>query len=512
TASGSSTGSFQVADGGILAIGSGTLTSGATVSGNGNVTFFDRAGPAEIQGSVNVDSLSLTTDSVQAVFSGSYSVNATLVTATGGSLTLSTADSAFSADVALGGGTLDGTAPLVVSDTLTWFAGTLAGSGSLVVASTGYAGLAGSTTKASAKPMLVDGILDILDGGIFDQDADFILDTGGFVRGDGTFDLAGAQSVSWFGDVSPGTSLGLLDVIAPGGGLDLAVASMAFIDLGGPDQGTGFDVLDFIGDVTLNSDLVVDTMSGFSPQVGDTLPVITVAGIRTGAFNSVSLPTLTDVQLDTAWASGASADTLFIVANSAPSGSIAFYSDRPGDSEIYVMNGDGSLQTRLTDNAARDENPALSPDGSRIAFLSNRNGLFELWAIDSDGLNESQLTSGESAEGSWSPDGTQIVYPSRADGGNFWDIWIVNADGTNPTQITFNDWDEIDPFWSPDGTTIGFSSNQDGDFDLYVMRTDGTDVQQRTFSFDVNDLDAEWSPDGSRIVFRRQAADGEIVL
>ena len=47
---------------------------------------------------------------------------------------------------------------------------------------------------------------------------------------------------------------------------------------------------------------------------------------------------------------------------------IAFSSTRDGDSEIYVMDIDGSNPLRLTINPARDYDPSWSPDGGRIAF------------------------------------------------------------------------------------------------------------------------------------------------
>ena len=41
---------------------------------------------------------------------------------------------------------------------------------------------------------------------------------------------------------------------------------------------------------------------------------------------------------------------------------IAFGSNRDGNGEIYVMNADGSGQTRLTNNPAEDAVPAWSPE------------------------------------------------------------------------------------------------------------------------------------------------------
>ncbi|MEO7198174.1 MAG: hypothetical protein ABIZ50_06840, partial [Solirubrobacterales bacterium] len=55
-------------------------------------------------------------------------------------------------------------------------------------------------------------------------------------------------------------------------------------------------------------------------------------------------------------------------------GKIAFTSYRGGpgtrdlNDDIYVMNADGSAQTRLTHNPASEYEPAFSPDGQRIAF------------------------------------------------------------------------------------------------------------------------------------------------
>ena len=48
---------------------------------------------------------------------------------------------------------------------------------------------------------------------------------------------------------------------------------------------------------------------------------------------------------------------------------IAFTSERDGNNEIYIMNSDGSEQTRLTNNSADDWLPSFSPDGDRRLSL-----------------------------------------------------------------------------------------------------------------------------------------------
>jgi Tol biopolymer transport system component len=45
-----------------------------------------------------------------------------------------------------------------------------------------------------------------------------------------------------------------------------------------------------------------------------------------------------------------------------------FHSNRDGNFELYVMNGDGSGVTRLTNHPGIDRFPDWSPDGQEIAF------------------------------------------------------------------------------------------------------------------------------------------------
>ena len=74
---------------------------------------------------------------------------------------------------------------------------------------------------------------------------------------------------------------------------------------------------------------------------------------------------------------------------------IAFVSERDGNSEIYVMDADGSGLTRVTDNLARDRNPSwssggriLGTGGSISATLSAGPRQVTLTATDSqEGLN-----------------------------------------------------------------------------------------------------------------------------
>ena len=70
--------------------------------------------------------------------------------------------------------------------------------------------------------------------------------------------------------------------------------------------------------------------------------------------------------------------------------------------------------------------------------------------------------------------GDLIAFASDRDGD--WEIFVMNPDGTEVRQLTDHDDGDYSPSWSPDGTRIAFSSNRYGGKEIFVMNADGTDV------------------------------------
>lgn len=193
---------------------------------------------------------------------------------------------------------------------------------------------------------------------------------------------------------------------------------------------------------------------------------------------------------------------------------IAFTSYRDGNAEIYVMNADGSGQMQLTDNPASDLWPVWSPDGSRVAFVSDRNYpdteciLAEcpydiyVMAVQADGgqiTPESNLIQLHQTNSFfvnlfsvwWSPDSQKILSHVINDGN--YGIYVVNADGSDLVYLTDDSANNLSPVWSPDGTQMAFTSERDGNAEIYIMNMDGSHPTRLT-NDPATDFQPIWSP------------------
>lgn len=151
--------------------------------------------------------------------------------------------------------------------------------------------------------------------------------------------------------------------------------------------------------------------------------------------------------------------------------------------------------------------PTWSPDGSMIAFGV---GAFFGWTKDvpriatihSDGSGFRFVTDAKDNAGfpSWSPDGKRIVY--RVSGSEH-GLRIVNLEDGAVTRLT-SERDDF-PGWSPKGDLIAFTSFRNGDFEIYTIRPDGSDLKRLTHDGG-NDAHGAWSPDGDWYIFSSSRA------
>ena len=76
----------------------------------------------------------------------------------------------------------------------------------------------------------------------------------------------------------------------------------------------------------------------------------------------------------------------------------------------------------------------------------------------------------------FSPDGKKIVFESNRSG-NF-EIYTINTDGSDIKQLTHDTSFDGTPAWSPDGKSIVFASERDKDPEIYIMNADGSNQKE----------------------------------
>jgi Tol biopolymer transport system component len=112
------------------------------------------------------------------------------------------------------------------------------------------------------------------------------------------------------------------------------------------------------------------------------------------------------------------------------------------------MNADGSGQTRLTNTAASDWDPAMSPDGSKIVFVSDRDGgKSAIYVMDVNASDQRSLSTADANDWSpvFSPDGSKIAFVSDRDGNS--EIYTMNADGSSLARLTNDSSNDLTPDW-----------------------------------------------------------------
>ncbi len=182
----------------------------------------------------------------------------------------------------------------------------------------------------------------------------------------------------------------------------------------------------------------------------------------------------------------------------APDGRIYFSSIMSGNDEIWSINADGSGQRQLTNTAADEVVPVVSPDSNSVFFVSNRTGAAQIWRMNPDGSNQTQITQKEGGAPLFvSPDGEWVYYRHSLTSM----LWRVSTkEGIG--QLILNKVKSRFAI-SPDGLQVAYTERQGDERILTIASlTDGQIVK----TFHPADkkallINIVWMPDGKNLVY-----------
>jgi eukaryotic-like serine/threonine-protein kinase len=156
-----------------------------------------------------------------------------------------------------------------------------------------------------------------------------------------------------------------------------------------------------------------------------------------------------------------------------------------GYSDVWVLDIDRGVKTRITADEYDNGPPVLTRDGSRVIFAGKRKH-YNLYTAAADGRETPRLVLEDPVSDIWpldlSPDGRFLLFGKGVQIGKarsqLW-VYAMNGD-TPPYRLLGGDALELEGQFSPDGRWIAYSSNQSGREEIYVIRFDSATTGYKT--------------------------------
>ena len=179
------------------------------------------------------------------------------------------------------------------------------------------------------------------------------------------------------------------------------------------------------------------------------------------------------------------------------------------NNDLYVMNIDGTENTRITKTPRSEANAVWIADGSKIAFLYPENGVMQMWVMNADGSDRKMVSNVEKGVNGFllSPDETKVLFISNLKSATTaQDIYpdLPKATGIVVNDLMYKHWDE----WVkeiPHPFLADFNGSELSNI-IDIMEGEPYEAPMKPFG-GVESL--AWSPDGKEVIYVSRKKTGK---
>lgn len=189
-----------------------------------------------------------------------------------------------------------------------------------------------------------------------------------------------------------------------------------------------------------------------------------------------------------------------------------------GNTDVWTLDPQRGVASRVTHDAAYDGFPVWSPDGEKILFMSERQGSGKLYVKASSGAGQEQeipVAADFLIPTDWSRDGRFILFTSVNLRTVKSDLWVMPLVGNRkPIPCLQTEFDETQGQFSPSGKWISYASDESGRPEVYVQSFPDPESSAIAFKLQISKnggSQPRWSADGKEISYIAPGGDLMVV-
>ncbi len=176
---------------------------------------------------------------------------------------------------------------------------------------------------------------------------------------------------------------------------------------------------------------------------------------------------------------------------------------------VYVHTLATGRRAIIANERGSNSAPAWSPDGNRLAVVLTRDGNSQIYIVNADGsgLRRLSRSSGIDTEPTFTPDGKEIFFTS--DRGGSAQVYRVSVEGGEARRVTFGGPFNARPQISPDGKSLAYITRREKSFRVAVMEL--ASQRETLVSEGPKDDSPSFAPNSKWIIYSSRVGERDVL-